>query len=285
MNIRSKLNPIRAVKELGESEEGSKSKEFDPIIASITMAATTLVQLSLRIPNYQQVEHKPFSLPLRPLYASTAIHRSPCFSNLAIKTPQIPQRLSFRSRIFNCMATLKPHVTTTATTTVSSTTISVSMALALAAVISGSILRAAQVMAERISLARINPRLLQELAALQSIKGSEVLCHTGSLFFAVVSSSGRVVHTPLTVVAAGMVKWLELYSGVLTVRIMLSWFPNIPWDRQPLSAIRDMCDPYLNLFRNIVPPIRNALDVSPILAFIVLGTLMSVLRVGVVPRS
>jgi len=283
VNIRAKSNLIRTVYETDCSEEESKAKEFDPIIVSITMAATTLVQLSLQIPKPQQVEHKPFSLRLRSLSASTSIHRSTYASNFVIKTPQIP-RLGSRSRVLSCMATLKPPGTTTTTTTVSSTSTSVYMALALAAV-SGSILRTAQVMAERISLARISPRFLQELAALQSIKGYELLCHTGPLFFAVVSSSGRVVHTPLTVVASGMVKWLELYSGVLTVRIMLSWFPNIPWDRQPLSAIRDMCDPYLNLFRNIIPPIRNALDVSPILAFIVLGALVSVLRVGVVPRS
>lgn len=57
---------------------------------------------------------------------------------------------------------------------------------------------------------------------------------------------------PLTVVAAGLSKWLDIYS-VLMVRVLLNWFPNIPWDRQPLSAIRDVCDPYLNLFRNIIP--------------------------------
>lgn len=86
------------------------------------------------------------------------------------------------------------------------------------------------------------------------------------------------LNTPLTVVAAGLVKWLDIYSGVLMVRVLLSWFPNIPWDRQPLSAIRDLCDPYLNLFRNIIPPIFDTLDVSPLLAFAVLGTLGAILN-------
>lgn len=86
------------------------------------------------------------------------------------------------------------------------------------------------------------------------------------------------LNTPFTVVAAGMAKSLDLYSGVLMVRVLLSWFPNIPWDRQPLSAIRDLCDPYLNLFRNIIPPIFDTLDVSPLLAFAVLGTLGSILN-------
>jgi uncharacterized protein YggT (Ycf19 family) len=100
----------------------------------------------------------------------------------------------------------------------------------------------------------------------------------GPLFFAALKDRPTgYLNTPLTVVAAGLAKWLDIYSGVLMVRVLLSWFPNIPWERQPLSAIRDLCDPYLNLFRNIIPPIFDTLDVSPLLAFAVLGTLGSIL--------
>ncbi|KAM6561901.1 hypothetical protein CsatB_021899 [Cannabis sativa] len=100
----------------------------------------------------------------------------------------------------------------------------------------------------------------------------------GPLFFAALRDRpSGYLNTPLTVVAAGLSKWLDIYSGVLMVRVLLSWFPNIPWDRQPLSAIRDLCDPYLNLFRNIIPPVFDTLDVSPLLAFAVLGTLGSIL--------
>lgn len=98
----------------------------------------------------------------------------------------------------------------------------------------------------------------------------------GPAFFAAVRSGA--LNTPFTVIAVGMAKWLDIYSGVLMVRVLLSWFPNIPWERQPLSAIRDLCDPYLNLFRNIIPPIFDTLDVSPLLAFMVLGILASILR-------
>ncbi|KAJ0244707.1 hypothetical protein HA466_0192930 [Hirschfeldia incana] len=102
---------------------------------------------------------------------------------------------------------------------------------------------------------------------------------SGPLFFAAVRDRPPgYLNTPLTVVAAGLSKWLDIYSGVLMVRVLLSWFPNIPWDRQPLSAIRDLCDPYLNLFRNIIPPVFDTLDVSPLLAFAVLGTLGSILN-------
>ncbi|XP_031117498.1 ylmG homolog protein 1-2, chloroplastic-like [Ipomoea triloba] len=105
-----------------------------------------------------------------------------------------------------------------------------------------------------------------------------LVCSAGPLFFAARSSlDSTALNTPLTVVAAGMAKWLDIYSGVLMVRVLLSWFPNIPWERQPLSAIRDLCDPYLNLFRNIIPPVFDTLDVSPLLAFAVLGALGSIL--------
>ncbi|GAA0185716.1 hypothetical protein LIER_33004 [Lithospermum erythrorhizon] len=101
----------------------------------------------------------------------------------------------------------------------------------------------------------------------------------GPAFFAAVrNQTVGPLNTPLTLVAAGLAKWLDIYSGVLMVRVLLSWFPNIPWEKQPLSAIRDLCDPYLNLFRNIIPPIFDTLDVSPLLAFAVLGTLGSILN-------
>lgn len=122
-------------------------------------------------------------------------------------------------------------------------------------------------------------------SALASPRGAAralLLC-ASPLFFAAAGQSSRAVeassvNTPLTVVAAGMSKWLELYSGVLLCRVLLSWFPNIPWDRQPLQAMRDMCDPYLNLFRNILPPVFGALDLSPLLAFMVLGILANILQ-------
>ncbi|XP_009587816.1 ylmG homolog protein 1-2, chloroplastic [Nicotiana tabacum] len=110
--------------------------------------------------------------------------------------------------------------------------------------------------------------------------GQSLVYSAGPMFFAALKNQPTTgaLNTPFTVVAAGMAKWLDIYSGVLMVRVLLSWFPNIPWDRQPLSAIRDLCDPYLNLFRNIIPPIFDTLDVSPLLAFAVLGTLGSILN-------
>ncbi|MBA0847792.1 hypothetical protein Goshw_023439 [Gossypium schwendimanii] len=122
-------------------------------------------------------------------------------------------------------------------------------------------------------------KTVQNLAVATIHRTPSALSTTGTLFFASLKDRpSGYLNTPLTVVAAGLSKWLDIYSGVLMVRVLLSWFPNIPWDRQPLSAIRDLCDPYLNLFRNIIPPIFDTLDVSPLLAFAVLGTLGSILN-------
>ncbi|CAN0898042.1 YlmG homolog protein 1-2, chloroplastic [Linum grandiflorum] len=129
------------------------------------------------------------------------------------------------------------------------------------------------------SLARLLASSLQKQLALMSQPVAAIGAGAGPLFFAAMDSSpSPYLNTPLTVVAAGLAKWLDIYSGVLMVRVLLSWFPNIPWDRQPLSAIRDLCDPYLSLFRNIIPPVFNTLDVSPLLAFAILGLLGSILK-------
>lgn len=105
------------------------------------------------------------------------------------------------------------------------------------------------------------PMTPREQALLQTwqLKKMKFASTLGPLFFASISQAGDSTSnsTPLTVIASGMAKWLELYSGLLLIRVLLSWFPNIDWERQPLQAIRDMSDPYLNLFRNImvsIPP-------------------------------
>ena len=61
-----------------------------------------------------------------------------------------------------------------------------------------------------------------------------------------------------------------LYYILLIVRIFLTWIPNIDWDSKPFSYLCSITDPFLNIFRGIIPPIGGALDISPILAFFAL---------------
>jgi YggT family protein len=77
----------------------------------------------------------------------------------------------------------------------------------------------------------------------------------------------------LTVCAGGFSNFLSLYNLVITARVLLSWFPQAQGVAalQPVFAITD---PYLNLFRGIVPPIFG-LDLSPLLAFFLLNVMTS----------
>ena len=63
--------------------------------------------------------------------------------------------------------------------------------------------------------------------------------------------------------------FLQIYFILLIVRILLSWFPNINWFDPPFSVLSQLTDPYLNLFRAVIPPL-GGIDFSPILAIFVL---------------
>jgi YggT family protein len=67
-----------------------------------------------------------------------------------------------------------------------------------------------------------------------------------------------------------------VYLVLIFIRIIMSWIPRIPYNRFLAGALKfvtDVTDPYLNLFRRILPPVRlgpGALDLSPIVATFVL---------------
>jgi YggT family protein len=59
------------------------------------------------------------------------------------------------------------------------------------------------------------------------------------------------------------------YTILLFARIVSSWFPQ--WQGSHLLRfVAFYTDPYLNLFRRLIPPLGGVLDISPILAFFVL---------------
>ncbi len=63
----------------------------------------------------------------------------------------------------------------------------------------------------------------------------------------------------------------QVYMLMLFVRIIGSWVPELSQTRF-MHFISFYTDPYLNLFRKIIPPI-GMIDFSPIVAFIVLSLL------------
>jgi YggT family protein len=73
-----------------------------------------------------------------------------------------------------------------------------------------------------------------------------------------------------------------VYLVLIFIRIILSWVPRIPYNRYLaafLKFVNDVTDPYLNLFRRVLPPVRigpGALDLSPMVAIFVLIIVSSI---------
>ncbi|MDP9136184.1 MAG: YggT family protein [Actinomycetota bacterium] len=67
-----------------------------------------------------------------------------------------------------------------------------------------------------------------------------------------------------------------VYLVLIFIRILISWIPRMPYNRwlsMFLAFVTDVTDPYLNLFRRFIPPLRvgpGALDLSPIIGTFVL---------------
>ena len=73
-----------------------------------------------------------------------------------------------------------------------------------------------------------------------------------------------------------------IYTWILIARLIISWFPNPPeWARPIYTFLYVMTEPVLRLVRPLIPPIRigaAALDLSPIIIFVVLTILREILQ-------
>jgi YggT family protein len=80
-----------------------------------------------------------------------------------------------------------------------------------------------------------------------------------------------------------------VYIILIFVRILLSWIPRIPYNptlSKVVNFIHEVTDPYLNVFRRILPPVGGggfALDLSPIIAVFVLLILRAVVVGAIQP--
>lgn len=68
---------------------------------------------------------------------------------------------------------------------------------------------------------------------------------------------------------------LSVYSFVLFIRIILTWFPHPLLDK-PKQILGTITDPYLNKFRGIEWLRFGMMDFSPVLAFILLGLAINI---------
>jgi len=73
-----------------------------------------------------------------------------------------------------------------------------------------------------------------------------------------------------------------VYIALIFANILISYVPRMPyrpWLRAVLDFITESTNPYLNLFRRVLPPVGGggfALDLSPIIGIIVLFVLQAV---------
>lgn len=72
-----------------------------------------------------------------------------------------------------------------------------------------------------------------------------------------------------------------VYIVLVLLNVLISWVPRMPYNR-PLRAtldfVKETTDPFLDLFRRVLPPIGGgfALDLSPMIAIVVLYVLRAV---------
>jgi YggT family protein len=84
----------------------------------------------------------------------------------------------------------------------------------------------------------------------------------------------------IALLASTLSTFITIYTGLLFVRILLTWFPNISFYDQPFATLAQLTDPYLNLFRSIIPPL-GGMDLSPMLAIIILQLLGGFVKAGI----
>ena len=68
----------------------------------------------------------------------------------------------------------------------------------------------------------------------------------------------------------------DLIFLVLFITILLTWFPQVKWHNEPFRSLKAFSEIFLAPFRKLIPPL-GMIDISPIIAFLCLSVLRSVI--------
>ena len=61
------------------------------------------------------------------------------------------------------------------------------------------------------------------------------------------------------------------YTTIIFIYVIMSWIPNSTGIvGEVYRVLGKICDPYLNLFKRLIPPIGGMIDITPIIALVVL---------------
>ena len=80
----------------------------------------------------------------------------------------------------------------------------------------------------------------------------------------------------MSLLIATLVQFISIYLVLLIIRILLSWFQGTSLADNLMSFLSPITDPYLNIFRSVIPPI-GMLDISSIIAIFALQILQTAL--------
>ena len=68
----------------------------------------------------------------------------------------------------------------------------------------------------------------------------------------------------------------NLIMLIMLIRVLLSWFPNFNWYKEPWYSIRKFTDFIFEPFRKVIPPI-GMIDISSIFFFFLLSIVQNLL--------
>jgi len=60
---------------------------------------------------------------------------------------------------------------------------------------------------------------------------------------------------------------IQIYIGIILIYVILSWFPNKTGVLAEIDSVFEkLCDPFLKIFKKLIPPIGGMVDITPIIA-------------------
>ncbi len=75
-----------------------------------------------------------------------------------------------------------------------------------------------------------------------------------------------------------LVRLVDVYTFIIFVYVIMSWIPSKRGIIADIdNVLAKLCDPYLNLFKRFIPPIGGMIDISPIVAILVLQLVVRLL--------
>lgn len=83
-------------------------------------------------------------------------------------------------------------------------------------------------------------------------------------------------YNEVVIIGQLLVSLVNLYILIIFVWVMSSWIPAIR-NNELIRLTGTISEPFLRIFRNVIPPIGGMLDISPIIAVAVLSLIAGIL--------